>query len=191
MSLYSAGFRVLLQVLVTNLVVATAVNAADPKIVRVSNEPGIKPAAEEATELDEDAIAYSPQWPEPPNTGAMLLRLCVGTAAVLGLCVAVLWFGKPWLQKLQVAGTGSSALQVEGSVAVGNRAMLYLVRIGETQLIAGTDVSGLKSLIALPQSFKEVLDEHVPDVQPAPISTSISTPISFNLRAAKRPDSKE
>lgn len=187
MSFYSAGIRVFLLVLVTTFFVVATVNATDPKVVNVSHQPGAKPVADETAEPEEDGISYSPQWPEPPNMGAMLLKLSIGTVVVLGLCVAVLWFGKPWLQKFQVAGTGNSALQVEGSVAIGNRAMLYLVRIGDTQLIAGTDVSGLKSLIALPPTFKEVLDEQVPEVQPSPVST----PVAFNLRAVKRPDSKE
>ena len=109
------------------------------------------------------SLNYSPQWPEPPNTGAMLLRLCLGTVFVLALCVVSLWLGKPWLQKLQAATTtGGQALRIEGSVTLGNRVVLYLVKVGDTQLVAGTDLTGLKSLIALPPSFKEVLDGQLP-----------------------------
>lgn len=186
-SIHSAGLRVFLLSVCATLFVATAVNGADPKIVNASHEPGANPIVEETTEREDEGMSYSPQWPEPPDTGAMILRLCIGTVVVLGLCVGVLWFGKPWLQKLQVAGSGSSVFQLEGSIAVGNRAMLYLVKVGETQLIAGTDMSGLKSLIALPPSFKETLDEQVTEAPPAPMSS----PIPSILRAAKRPESKE
>ena len=122
--------------------------------------------------------AYTQQWPEPPNTGAMLLRLCLGTVFVLVLCVGSLWLGKPWLQKLQANGTASQAMKIEGSVMLGNRAVLYLIKVGDTQLVAGTDPTGLKSLIALPASFKEVLDEQLPGEEPA----AVASPENFELR---------
>ncbi len=117
--------------------------------------------ASEAPVTSESDLTYSPQWPEPPDTGAMLLRLGMGTAAVLVLCVGSLWFGKPWLLKLQASQNVGTPLQIEGSVTLGQRAVLYLVKVGDTQLVAGTDASGLKSLIALPASFKDDLDEQL------------------------------
>lgn len=148
--------RQLVQLLLIVLALLTAwtgaARAADPKPVTVA-----------ATTASESSLTYSPQWPEPPNTGAMLLRLGLGTVFVLVLCVGSLWLAKPWLQKLQSSGTNSQALRIEGSVTLGNRAVLYLIKVGDTQLVAGTDPSGLKSLTVLPASFKEVLDEQVPD----------------------------
>ena len=182
----------------TLIVSVSLASAADPKIVRTSHQDAAKSAVPQTNDSDEDEISYSPQWPEPPNTGAMLLRLCIGTVVVLGLCVGALWFGKPWLQKLQTAATGNAALHIEGSLAVGNRAMLYLVRAGGTQLIAGTDATGLKSLIALPVSFKEVLDQQVVDEEPAAIPAvaaapfpPITTPIAFGARTSVRPNAKD
>lgn len=190
MSIRLNGIRVTLLALWTTAFFVTASSGADPKVIKTSHESGVKALPQDSEDTIDDLNgddSYSPQWPEPPNTGAMLLRLFGGTVVVLGLCVASLWFGKPWLQKLQVASTANSPLQIEGSVAIGNRAMLYLVKVGGTQLIAGTDLTGLKSLIALPPTFKEVLDEQVPDaesaVQPAPIS--------FGLRTVKISDSKD
>jgi flagellar biogenesis protein FliO len=136
---------------------ASTVLAADPAIQLAS----IDDAAPQ-TVAPNSELTYSPQWPAPPDTGAMLLRLVIGTVVVLGLCIGSLWLGKPWLQRLQSINTGGQTLQIEGSVALGNRAVLYLVKIGDTQLIAGTDASGLKSLLALPASFNEVLDEQLP-----------------------------
>jgi flagellar biogenesis protein FliO len=107
----------------------------------------------------ESELAYKHDWPAPPDTAGMLLRLFGCTVVVLGLCVGSLWFGKPWLMKLQQTAPTGQTLHIEGSVNLGNRATLYLVKIGDTQLVAGTDLSGLKSLIALPISFKESLDE--------------------------------
>lgn len=132
--------------------------------VRADEPPeATKPAA-----APDASLTYSPQWPEPPNTGAMLLRLGLGTAFVLVLCVGSLFLAKPWLQKLQTTGAGNQALKVEASVPLGNRAVLYLVKVGDTQLVAGTDATGLKSLIALPTSFKDMLDQQVPAADAAP-----------------------
>lgn len=145
--------------------------AAEPPI-RLA---GLEEAAREAvaspntTATQPDAIpselTYKPEWPAPPDTGAMLLRLCIGTAVVLGLCVGSLWLGKPWLMRLQMTNATGQPMQIEGTIALGNRAMLYLVKVGDTQLIAGTDATGLKSLLALPASFKDALDEPLPHVE--------------------------
>jgi len=60
--------------------------------------------------------------------------------------------------RLQVPGGGNAAIHIEGSVAVGNRAMLYLVRVGDTQLVAGTDLSGFEIADCDSRVIKEVLD---------------------------------
>lgn len=147
---------------------AIKVQAADPAIQLASlNDSASQPVAPNSE------LAYAPQWPAPPDTGAMLLRLIIGTAIVLGLCVGSLWLGKPWLMRLQSINTNGQAMLVEGSVSLGNRAVLYLVKVGDTQLIAGTDATGLKSLLALPPSFKEVLDAQMP---PAEIVSATQTP---------------
>ncbi len=146
-----------------------------PELCAGDPQPADLPAAADGSDAP---LTYSQQWPEPPNTGAMLLRLCLGTVFVLALCVGSLWLGKPWLQKLQAQGTASQSMKIEGSVTLGNRAVLYLVKVGETQLVAGTDSTGLKSLIALPASFKEVLDEQLPGEE----SAAVVPPANFELR---------
>lgn len=115
-----------------------------------------------APSVPED-LKYTPQWPAPPDTGALLMRLGLGTTVVLVLCVGSLYAARPWLQKLHGQRPGTAALQIEGSIALGNRAVLYLVKIGDTQLVAGTDAAGLKSLITLPASFKDALESQLTD----------------------------
>lgn len=105
-------------------------------------------------------FSYSPNWPQPPDTSGMLLRLGFGTIATLGLCVATLVLGRRWLQR-PAAHITSRKLQIEESVVLGHRATLFLVKIGECHLVAGTDAGGLKSLIVLPTTFAEVLDQQV------------------------------
>ena len=163
---------------------AAAAHAEEPRIrlaglEEVASEPVATSVATtaEPNALDSE-MTYKPEWPAPPDTGAMLLRLVIGTVVVLGLCVGSLWFGKPWLMRLQLTNTIGQPMQIEGTVALGNRAVLYLVKIGDTQLVAGTDATGLKSLIALPASFKDTLDgqpphvEFVRSVEPQPHFTS-------------------
>lgn len=141
-----------------------------------AEEPSVQHAAYELTtehpEERKNDLSYSPQWPTPPDTGAMLLRLVFGTVVVLGLCVGSLWLGKPWLMKLHAAQTANSVIQIAGSVSLGQRAVLYLVKVGDAQLIAGTDVSGLKSLLALPASFKDVLDEPESSIEVSTLDVS-------------------
>lgn len=130
---------------------------------------GPLPAADTPSRTAENAAAssdegvdfsYSPNWPQPPDTSGMLLRLGFGTIATLGLCVATLVLGRRWLQR-PAAHITSRKLQIEESVVLGHRATLFLVKIGECHLVAGTDAGGLKSLIVLPTAFAEVLDQQV------------------------------
>lgn len=177
MGSYPSGKQIFGLTLLLMASLASTSIAAEPKVKKASHQVTTDDAPRELKQADErelkqaneNDLRYSPQWPEPPNTGAMLLRLVGGTVVVLGLSVVSIWLGKPWLQRFKVAGVGSPNFHIEGSVAVGNRAMLYLVKVGETQLIAGTDASGLKSLIAIPASFKEVLDTQIPEA-PAPVA---------------------
>lgn len=199
---FPTGIRIV--VIATTLVISCCEQmfAADPGVVRASRQvakadPPIEESPirdDEPTVSKSDLGTYSPNWPEPPNTGAMLLRLGIGTAIVLALCVGSLWLGKPWLQRLQVVGVNSPAFRIEGSVTLGQRAMLHLVRIGDTQLVAGTDATGLKSLIALPQSFKDVLAEQIPEAD-IPVAPVVPPPAAaarpFDTRVLFRPTGKE
>lgn len=156
--------------------------------------------AESQPENPSDVVNFSPNWPEPPNTNAIFMRLGIGTFVVLALCVGSLWLGKPWLKRLQVVSNGNPTFFVEGTVSVGNRATLFLVRAGDTQLVAGIDATGLKSLVALPITFKEVLDEQVPETEAAtptvrPATLAATTPLPtttapFDMRSLQRPFSR-
>ena len=176
---------------------------ADRKVVRTSHEaqrneipaptedgfdPVPEPAAKALPSSDNDTtLSYSADWPEPPDTGAMLMRLLLGTVVVLALCAGTLVLGKPWLKRLQIKGIANPTFYVEGSVVVGQRAMLHLVRVGGTQLIAGTDAGGLKSLVVIPTPFKDVLDDQM--AEPEPIRSANPDPL--DLRSIQRAISKE
>ena len=113
-----------------------------------------------------DEMTYSPNWPEPPDTSGMLMRLGFGTVVTLALCIATLVLGRRWIQK-QTPQSASRKLQIEESIVLGHRATLFLIKVGDSHLVAGTDAGGLKSLIVLPAAFQEVLDRHVDAAEPA------------------------
>lgn len=131
-------------------------------------------AAETSTREAGADFRYSPNWPEPPDTSGMLLRLGFGTVVTLGLCVTTLVLGRRWLQR-PTANATSNKLRIEESVVLGQRATLFLVKVGDSHLVAGTDATGLKSLIALPAAFHEVLEQQVEATEGA---TSMSVPMS-------------
>jgi flagellar biogenesis protein FliO len=107
------------------------------------------------TDLRDD---YSlPPWPEPPNTGGLLLRLVLGTVAALALCAGSLWFGRKWLRGNLVATGPGGQLRVLESVSLGNRCFVHLVQAGEARVLAGTDSAGLKALLAVPSPFPDIL----------------------------------
>ena len=138
--------------------------------------------AKTASGSDDD---YEQQWPDPPDTGAMLLRLGLGTLFVLALCVGTLWFGRRWLTGAAVIGRNGGTLKLEESVSLGNRCFIHLLRVGDARIVAGTDSSGLKTLVTLPLPFEGVLENQLkpaaaaePDSQsPVPLREIALDPI--------------
>lgn len=100
---------------------------------------------------------YAPPWPEAPDTGAMIARLFVGTVVVLAACWATLWMAKRWLRGPQTAPAASGRLQILDSINLGNRCSLQLVQADGRQVLVGSDATGLKALVALPDSFQSML----------------------------------
>ena len=142
-------------------------------------------AADKTTREADSEFSYSPNWPEPPDTSGMLLRLAFGTVATLGLCAATLVFGRRWLQRPAASGSAQK-MQIVGSVVLGHRATLFLVKVGDSHLVAGADAGGLKSLLVLPTMFQEVLDQQVEaaDIAPAD-SVPIPATVVWNAAAAR------
>jgi flagellar biogenesis protein FliO len=106
------------------------------------------------------SLGYEPPaWPDPPNTGAMLARLAAGTVSVLVLCAGTLWIGRRWLRGVPPQAAADGQLRLLESVSLGNRAVVYLLVAGQHQIIVGADASGMKSMLALPESFGHNLVE--------------------------------
>lgn len=153
------------------MLTSTLVDAADvPSHKAEEIAPNKTAVREEGVDF-----SYSPNWPEPPDTSGMLLRLAFGTFATLGLCVATLVVGRRWLQR-PTDPSSTKKLQIEESVVLGHRATLFLIKVGDTHLVAGTDAGGLKSLIVLPTTFADVLDQQVEGTSES--ATPVTVPLS-------------
>jgi flagellar biogenesis protein FliO len=117
-------------------------------------------AAASTPENAAERLDYTPpSWPEAPETGALLLRLAAGTATVLVLCAFTLVVSRRWLRGPAPKTGASSELRVTESLPLGNRCYVHLLRAGRHQIVVGVDGSGMKSLLALPESFENSLTD--------------------------------
>jgi flagellar biogenesis protein FliO len=100
--------------------------------------------------------AYTPpSVPEPPDAKAMLTRLGVATAFVLVLCVVTLWLGKRWLGSTAQPIGPTNQMRLLEMLPLGNRCAVYLIQVANRPVLIGTDPSGLKTVVPLPESFSD------------------------------------
>ena len=113
-----------------------------------------------ADEPSTKAFEYQPPaWPNPPNTGAMLLRLAAATGAALALCLTTLYVLRRRLRSTAVAGSSGTELRILDSIKLDHRCTIHLLAAGDKQVLIGLDGSGLKTVVPLPESFTVTLDE--------------------------------
>ena len=144
--------------------------------------PDIVPVAEKPAEKANVLKYEPPSIPDAPDAGKLLTRLVAGTALVLGLCCGTLWMAKRWLKISPAAAGSSGQIEIAGSVALGRRCVIHLLKIGEHQVLAGVDPTGLKSLLALPDSFENALAGAEPgEGANAPSDAPTIVPIRKNL----------
>lgn len=138
---------------------ATTVQAAN--VSRADEQPSKSATA--SAQSSRDDLSYTPPvWTDAPDTAAMLQRLVMGTATVLGLCVCTLWVGRRWLRGAPRGATSGNKLRLVETVALGNRCAVHLLLAGDHQVLVGTDGAGLKSLVLLAASFESTLAEIKP-----------------------------
>jgi flagellar biogenesis protein FliO len=111
-----------------------------------------------APSVSKETITYEPpELPEPPDISGMLTRLMVGTAVVLGLCTATLWFIKRRMGTSGGQRSGNGRLHLLESLSLSNRASLHLLQCGSCRVVVGLDAGGIKSAILLEQPFEQSL----------------------------------
>jgi flagellar biogenesis protein FliO len=106
-----------------------------------------------------------PDWPEAPSPGAMLLRLGIGTAVVLLLCVITIWAGKRWLKGNAASAAAGGKIQLVETFPLGGRCVLHLVRVGASQVLVAADGSGLKSMLSVADFADELALRDEPATQ--------------------------
>jgi flagellar biogenesis protein FliO len=149
------------QCTVTFWLAACATVALAGNVARADELPSNTATA--SAQSGRDDLNYTPPtWPDAPDTAAMLRRLVLGTATVLGLCVCTLWIGRRWLRGAPRGATSGSRLRLVETVVLGNRCSVHLLQTGDHQVLVGIDGTGLKSLVPLPASFENTLAEIKP-----------------------------
>ncbi len=101
----------------------------------------------------------APMPPEPPDLRALVTRFVFGTVAVLVACVACLYLARRWLSNNAPAGKADGRMKLVATVSLSNRSSLQLVDIEGQKVLVGSDVSGIKTVTPLPDSFVENLEQ--------------------------------
>lgn len=107
--------------------------------------------------------AYTPPaWAEPPDPRIMLAQLGLGTLVMLGLCLGIFWFGKRFVNRRPLLPPGNVRLRVAEALPLNRHCCLYLLQVGDFEVLAGVDGSGLKSLVTMPEPFTDTLGKLQP-----------------------------
>jgi flagellar biogenesis protein FliO len=118
------------------------------------------PAEPRAAGPEKAQPAYTPpSLPDGPSPQSLMIRLLIGTAVVLGLCVGTLWVGKRWLAAPAPKAAAGGQLSLVETLPLGNRCSVHLVKVGSRQVLVGVDGAGVKSMVALPEQFGDALEE--------------------------------
>jgi flagellar biogenesis protein FliO len=127
--------------------------------VRAETNTPHEPAPKQSPDVANNLNYTPPSWPDTPDPRSLLTRVAVGTVVVLGLCVGTLLVLKRCTGAGAVKNSGGKQLRVVESLSLGNRCALHLIAAGNRQVLAGVDSSGIKALVALPDSFENALNE--------------------------------
>lgn len=129
----------------------------------------------------QDSLVYqTPEPPEPPQLTAMISRLVLGTATVLGVCIVSLMFVKKWMPVNVIPDRPAPTMRVVGSLALPNKSFLQLVEVDERRMVVGGNPGGVQAIVPLAESFR---DQWSPDDEDA---MEPETPPSSELREYRK-----
>jgi hypothetical protein len=94
--------------------------------------------------------------PDPAN---LLLRLIGLTAALLVLCLGVIWWARRSTRLIAAKGNASGRIVLEGSLTLDRRSAVHVIRVDGQSVAVTTDASGLRSIVILSEPFEQVLAE--------------------------------
>lgn len=126
-----------------------------------SNAPTAKPPASKPagdSQPPSNSWNYDPPgWPEAPDHQAMFLRLGLGTAVVLALCIATVLICKRWLGGTPVPASASTHLRRIETLSLPQRCWVHLVHVNGQAVLVGGDPGGIRTIVPLPESFSTAL----------------------------------
>ncbi len=104
-----------------------------------------------------DLTYNPPPVPETPGAGYLLVRLVLLTGFVLAICVGLLWLSRR-LQRSARPGLKSGELEYVAALPLNARCALHLLKAGPQPVVIGTDLTGIKATLVLPEvSFEAAL----------------------------------
>lgn len=123
---------------------------------------------------DAAMLGEQPSFPAAPDFGGLIVRLMVGTVAVLAACVISLLVGKRWLMKnTSIVSKRANRMQLLDTLNLSRRCCVQLVHVEDRKLVVGIDASGVRSMLVLNDSFdkelgrfEEPLDTEADQVEP-------------------------
>lgn len=109
-----------------------------------------------------------PAAPGPPDVSGLIVRLGLITAALVGLCVGVLWFARKANRPAGGAGDGAGRIILEGTLALDRTCAVHLVAVDGLTVALTTDATGLRSMVVLSEPFAAALDAAQQAPEPPP-----------------------
>lgn len=109
-----------------------------------------------------------PTAPGPPDVSGLIVRLGLITAALVGLCVGVLWFARKANRPAGGTGDGDGRIKLEGTLALDRTCAVHLIAVDGLTVALTTDASGLRSMVVLSEPFDAALDAAQQTPEPAP-----------------------
>jgi hypothetical protein len=102
-------------------------------------------------------LSYTPPpIPEAPGAGHLIVQLFLLTGVVLLICFGLLWATRRAGRGAK-PGSRSGDLEYVAAVALNGRCSLHLLKAGGQSVVIGTDLTGLKATVVLPDSFDAAL----------------------------------
>jgi hypothetical protein len=114
--------------------------------------PAADPPSPPQTGLD----YTTPAPPAPPDPAGLVMRLVGLTAGLIAACGVVVWLAKRSNRPAPATGD-PTRLTHEGTLALGRRAAIHLLRADGQQVVVTTDATGIGSIVVLSEPFEDAL----------------------------------
>lgn len=134
-----------------------------PVLVGLAAAVGVALLAGGAAAQAPAGLDYAPPAPPPPPDPVALVARLVGmTAVLLGLCGLVAWLARRADRGGLAKGSDNGRMGLVGSLPLGGRSAVHLIRVDGRAVAVTTDATGVRSVAVLSESFGAALAEAAP-----------------------------